>query len=371
MATSWVSGNNYISQADMENNAQMFYARMTAHGFSLNAIAGMLGNIQTESGINPGIWEDLDPFEGGYGLVQWTPYTKYSEWAGSGWQDNGDKQCERINYEFSNDIQYYPTESYPLTAQQFKVSNDSPENLAETFVHNYERPASYASVPQRRSQARSWYNYLLQTVAYTPRLTMGDIYNSPYYTTWDAYYVSGVGMPNCTAYAFGRWNELTDTRQLHYNYPIHDGCDWYPDGIALGFQGGMIPALGAAACWWYYQRDENGNPVLDEHGNTIPTGHVAIVEQINYDSNGNPVSFITSNSAWYRDEHGGIGTPTDAFPYFYLNTISMSNLDHPWVSHPESYFQGFLYNPNIQPVPPTPTPTGRKMPFIFYLKRIL
>ena len=98
MSTTWVAGNYYLSESEMKNNAEMFYDRMRGYGFSLNAIAGILGNVQYESSINPGIWESLDPYEGGYGLVQWTPYTKYSEWAGSGWQNNGDKQCERISY---------------------------------------------------------------------------------------------------------------------------------------------------------------------------------------------------------------------------------------------------------------------------------
>ena len=359
MATTWVAGNRYLTQAEMENNAQMFYSRMTAYGFSLNAIAGMLGNIQTESGINPGIWESLDPFEGGYGLSQWTPYTNYSNWAGSGWENNGDKQCERINYEFANGLQYYPTESHPLTASQFRVSTASPADLAETFLYNYERPADPSgSVADRRSQATTWYNYLIGTVAYTPRLSMGDIYNSVYYTTADAYYPT-YQMPNCTAYAYGRWNELCDYRVRHNRFPTGQGCDWYPQGVTLGFQTGMIPQLGAAACWWYEG---------EEDGQIVPTGHVAIVEQINYDSQGNPISFVTSNSAWNRDS--GWDNPRNEFPWFYLETISMDNLNYRY-GHPEAYFQGFLYNENISPVPPTPTPTGRRMPFIFYLKRIL
>ena len=359
MATTWVAGNYYLSESEMKNNAEMFYTRMHAYGFSLNAIAGILGNVQHESTINPGIWESLDPYEGGYGLVQWTPYTKYSEWAGSDWQNNGDKQCERISYEFANGIQYYPTESYPLTAQQFKVSNQNPADLAEVFVYNYERPSNpSASLPSRRQYATNWYNYLLQTVAYTPRLTMGDIYNSVYYTTADAYYPT-YQMPNCTAYAYGRWNELCDYRERHNRFPTGQGCDWYPQGVSLGFQHGMVPQLGAAACWWYEG---------EEDGQIVPTGHVAIVEQINYDSQGNPVSFVTSNSAWNRDT--GWDEPEDEFPWFYTETIDMNNLDYRY-GHPEAYFQGFLYNENISPVPPTPTPTGRRMPFIFYLKRIL
>ena len=70
----------------MQNNAVLLWSYFKAQGWTLNAVAAMLGNMQSESTINPGIWEGLDPFVGGYGLVQWTPYTKYSDWAGSGWE---------------------------------------------------------------------------------------------------------------------------------------------------------------------------------------------------------------------------------------------------------------------------------------------
>lgn len=155
----WYSGNHYLTQAQMESNAQLFYEKMSGYGFSLNAIAGMLGNMESESGINPGIWQSLKPFEGGYGFVQWTPYTNYSDWAGADWQDNGDKECERISYEFDNGLQYYPTKSYPITAQEFKTSDKPPGYLASAFLYNYERPKNL-NQPNRRTQAEKWYTFL-------------------------------------------------------------------------------------------------------------------------------------------------------------------------------------------------------------------
>lgn len=43
----------------------------------------MLGNMETESTINPGIWQSLNSgnASGGFGLTQWTPATKYINWA--------------------------------------------------------------------------------------------------------------------------------------------------------------------------------------------------------------------------------------------------------------------------------------------------
>ena len=370
MATSWVAKNDYLTTAEMQNNAEMLLKTLYNMGFTFNAICAIAGNMQAESGINPGIWESLDPYVGGYGLVQWTPYTKYSDWAGADWQNNGQKQCERIKYEFDNNIQWSTDYEYAvnMTATQFRNSLASPEVLAVAFLWNYENPyvasaqAKLEKEQERSANARAWWNYL-----YSPRLTMGNIYSSPYYTTWDAYYPR-YRMPNCTCYAFGRWNELTDTREFHYRFPTGNGCDWYPQGIAKGFSGGMLPELGSAACWWY----------TDSHGD--PSGHVAIVEQINFDSNGNPTSFVTSNSAWYRsdpdDDYSDIGTVREEFPYFYLETIDMNDLDDRGSGHPEAYFQGFLYLNNINPTPipptpPTPTPTGKQMSFMYYLKRLI
>ena len=54
---SWIAKNNYLTQSEMENNAIEFFNKMSSLGWSINAICGMLGNIQTESNINPGIWK--------------------------------------------------------------------------------------------------------------------------------------------------------------------------------------------------------------------------------------------------------------------------------------------------------------------------
>lgn len=157
--SNWYSKNDYLTEQQMEHNARLFSDIMQGYGFSVNSIAAMLGNIQTESGVNPGIWQDRTVGTGGYGLVQWTPYTKYSEWAGSDWENNGDKECERIAYEFSHGIQYASTKSYPLSADQFKTSDKAPGYLANAFLYNYERPSNL-NQPKRARQAEAWYKFL-------------------------------------------------------------------------------------------------------------------------------------------------------------------------------------------------------------------
>lgn len=166
-----ISENRYLSLAEMQNNAIYIYWYMSSRGWTLNAIAGMLGNFQTESTINPGIWESLttDPEAyyaangryPGYSLVQWTPYTKYTNWCDENGLDPDELESalKRIEYELENGLQYYATDSYPETFAEFKVSTKDPYYLGMAFLLNYERPADQ-NQPARGEQAEYWYTYL-------------------------------------------------------------------------------------------------------------------------------------------------------------------------------------------------------------------
>ena len=155
----WIAKNAFLTRSEMENNARIIYNYFTSKGWTKNAIAGMLGNIEVESTINPGIWENLDPYGGGFGLVQWTPYTKYSNWAGSDWETNWNKQLERIIWELENGEQYYSTTAYPESFREFTQSTKSAYYLGGAFLHNYERPAEPDAV-DRGNRAEQWFEFL-------------------------------------------------------------------------------------------------------------------------------------------------------------------------------------------------------------------
>lgn len=125
----------------------------------------MLGNMQTESTINPGLWESRDAYNMnvGFGLVQWTPASKYIDWANERGLDymDIDSQLKRILYELSNGGQWYSTSNYPLSFASFAQSTATPEYLAAAFIYNYERPANYSTLSTRQTQARYWYNNLI------------------------------------------------------------------------------------------------------------------------------------------------------------------------------------------------------------------
>lgn len=170
----WISKNTYLTLTEMKNNAVMAWDYFGSRGWTLNAVAAMLGNMQTESTINPGIWESLESdyesyFDAhgrypGYGLVQWTPFTKYSNWAGARWQNNGDKQCERIIYERDNGLQWFENPAVdipvpPITFAEFSTSTLPVSTLANYFLWYYEHPQN-PNQPNRAKQALEWYDYL-------------------------------------------------------------------------------------------------------------------------------------------------------------------------------------------------------------------
>lgn len=158
----WITGNRYLSMDEMQNNALVQYADMLSKGWSLSAIAGLLGNEQTESTINPGIWQNLDEgnYSLGYGLVQNTPATGITDWlTANGYAlDDGYAQDIFIDLGLPSG-QWIPTSQWPQTLEEYKVSALSPEDCASIWLHNYER-AGVGVEPTRRAQARYWYDYL-------------------------------------------------------------------------------------------------------------------------------------------------------------------------------------------------------------------
>lgn len=168
------ASNAFISGNAMEANAIYVAAALLEYGWTLQAIAGLLGNMQHESTINPGIWENLDEgnLSRGFGLVQWTPASKYINWASeNGYSDitDIDGQIARIIWELENNEQYYATSGYPESFKEFCVSTATPYYLACAFAWNYERSwtvlygteAEKEALRQKRgSSASKWYTFL-------------------------------------------------------------------------------------------------------------------------------------------------------------------------------------------------------------------
>lgn len=169
---SYVDESEPLTTEQMRVNASYIYYALNYRGWTPQAIAGVLGNMQHESGLNPGRWEgDLVGEGPGYSLVQWTPFTTYTTWCDSeGRYDYSemDNAIARIDYELAEGLQYYETEEYPLTFREFTESTNSPYELAAAFAWNYERSwvVLYGSEEekaalraQRGRAAQEWYSF--------------------------------------------------------------------------------------------------------------------------------------------------------------------------------------------------------------------
>lgn len=164
----YYNDNRPLTKEEMHVNAQYFYQLLRDDGWTLNAIAGLFGNAQSESRLNPGAWQnytdtDADADDKGYGFVQWTPARDYIAWCTSNhiYKDRPSTVLRRFNYEAANNLQYYKTSAYPTPATfwDFMRSNDTPRHLAEAFLFNYERPQT-PDPKTRGDQAEYWYAYL-------------------------------------------------------------------------------------------------------------------------------------------------------------------------------------------------------------------
>ena len=160
---SWTIGNRYLTQSEMEGNACEVYSFFAGRGWTRNAIAGILGNMQTESNINPGLWQSLKEhnYSGGFGLVQWTPATNYTDWAtANGYTiTNPTGQLKWIDELSETKGQWIKTSAYSMSWSEFKKSTETAEYLASAFLKNFER-AGVEKESERKSQATSWYNFL-------------------------------------------------------------------------------------------------------------------------------------------------------------------------------------------------------------------
>lgn len=160
----WYASDAYLTQEHRRDNAKLFHTFFAERGWTINAICAMLGNADVESTINPGLIEGrkttLNPNSDGYGLTQWTPASKLVNWAelnGLAWENDGNTQCQRIQYEMEGEYQWIT--NVDITFREFSQSFESLEYLTIAFCRNYERPEDpdYAT---RVARAKKWYKYI-------------------------------------------------------------------------------------------------------------------------------------------------------------------------------------------------------------------
>lgn len=164
------SSNAYLALygTQQTDNAQITADWLVDLGFTFESACAVLGNMTAESTINPGIYQNLSwgSTSLGFGLVQWTPSTKYINWAEQnnyiGYNRFGRiaPQCMRIKWELENNQQWSTVGTpYTMSFREFSLSTLSPAYLADVFIKCYERPAN-SNQPIRGTHAIHWYTVL-------------------------------------------------------------------------------------------------------------------------------------------------------------------------------------------------------------------
>ena len=179
---SWISRSGALTRAEMENNADIVIAYYRSQNVNDKTIAGLLGNMQAESSINP---ERQEVGGQGYGLVQWTPVSvlqNHCNTLGLSPYNDGDVQLQVIIAEILNQSgvgEWYTSSAFisnyynsgatqdmiGVTGRQFldNSMNWEPDKLAVLFMAGYERPSYDPNINhyQARMQfANEWYQYM-------------------------------------------------------------------------------------------------------------------------------------------------------------------------------------------------------------------
>ena len=222
----WISRASGLTQAEMENNANIVISYFRSLGINDKTIAGLLGNMQAESSINP---EREEVGGSGYGLVQWTPVSTLQNSCnvlGLSPYNSGDIQLQVLVSEIEGNPasinKWYSTSSFisnyynsgatsdmiGITGTDFlnNSMNWTSDKLAIMFMASYERPSYDPSVnhyQQRMANALAWEQYISSLSTFTPRLDDTGIRGDFHYYSENPFYQAGYGMPNCTCYAWG------------------------------------------------------------------------------------------------------------------------------------------------------------------------
>ena len=166
----------WLTEAQSLENAQLIANHFNGSDWSKEAVSALVGNMRHESSVNPNMYEYGYDWadDRGFGLVQWTPRSKYWNWAeGRNLPPReGDSQLARIDYEVDNNIQwvsnghanrYGYSDKYDFSFSAFRTNAQSlsVEQLTEAFMWNYEGPAYSAgtgSLSERQAFARLVYD---------------------------------------------------------------------------------------------------------------------------------------------------------------------------------------------------------------------
>lgn len=171
-----------FSSSNVVDNATEVYNALTGAGWTRHAACAVIGNLIHEStGINPGQFQQGYNYSwtaGGFGIAQWTPGTKVSDYIGSQAQGVVDDGAAQVAFLLSNTSQYntaflnpdgtsnyYNLSGLPyLTSMsQFSQSNASVDVLTAVWMVCWERPSAVYAALSTRQMYADYYNEYFKT----------------------------------------------------------------------------------------------------------------------------------------------------------------------------------------------------------------
>lgn len=183
-----------LQEEQQKANAEYIYNFLKKQGWTVEAICGVLGNMQKESSMNPGAWQYWENQSYGFGLAQWSESKEFLEFAhldtvqASELSErspqkmmdaqldylmkslNADTDGVECRWLVPADEKYY---KFPLsdddlknmTVKEFSQSTDDYKELAMVFHASYERSGDDKDGIQKRvDYAETWYLYFTEGV---------------------------------------------------------------------------------------------------------------------------------------------------------------------------------------------------------------
>lgn len=166
------------SSDQTDNASEIWRTLVNVYGWTENSASAVIGNFQSESALNPGQFEHGKNYSmsDGFGLGQWTPATKISNYIGSTNKDDMADGAKQMLYFISHPGQYstyflnpdgssrYYSETglpYITNMADFSQSNASISDLTKLWAICWERPGSaeyHRSISTRINRASHWFN---------------------------------------------------------------------------------------------------------------------------------------------------------------------------------------------------------------------
>ena len=289
------------ASSEQQHNADKVYSVFHALGWTDNAIAAMVGNMQLESGLDPACsypkigntFATIDNQhatnypDNAYGLVQWkgrgstdpnnNQLVGYAIRHSSEWYE-GNIQMERMTWEYQNNQKFHAqtVDGVYYTFSSFAASTEDPQQLAKVWMTCYE--GTYSKVPERKSNAQYWYDYF--SGGPTPPTPTDEWIPGTDFATLALAYdpdVTGQQIPysqwDCIAFVNHVWRDIQVVLQNNYNLPSGTNTLWrentpdYPS-LVLTYNTTSPDGQNPTPVLWYKDTISN---CISQYGD-IPTG---------------------------------------------------------------------------------------------------